>query len=65
MGALHPANRLAAYITRRLQPSLFHLSKVNEAIAKMATKSPSIDQTTEDKSKDVPTSQQNKTGMYK
>lgn len=61
MGALHPANRLAAYITRRLQPSLFHLSKVNEANAKTATKSPPPDPTTEDKSKDILTSPQNKT----
>ncbi|XP_040267666.1 MAX gene-associated protein-like isoform X4 [Bufo bufo] len=61
MGALHPANRLAAYVTRRLQPSLSHLSKVNEVSAKMATKSPSSDVITEDKSKDSLPSQQNKT----
>ncbi|KAE8587156.1 hypothetical protein XENTR_v10021880 [Xenopus tropicalis] len=30
MGALHPANRLAAYITHRLRPGLFSLSKLNE-----------------------------------
>ncbi|XP_018086530.1 MAX gene-associated protein isoform X2 [Xenopus laevis] len=30
MGALHPANRLAAYITHRLRPGLFNLSKLNE-----------------------------------
>ncbi|XP_040267665.1 MAX gene-associated protein-like isoform X3 [Bufo bufo] len=63
MGALHPANRLAAYVTRRLQPSLSHLSKVNEVSAKMATKSPSSDVITEDKSKDSLPSQQNKTGI--
>ncbi|KAG8449441.1 hypothetical protein GDO86_016191 [Hymenochirus boettgeri] len=30
MGALHPANRLAAYITHRLRPSLYNLSKCKE-----------------------------------
>ncbi|XP_044127733.1 MAX gene-associated protein isoform X3 [Bufo gargarizans] len=61
MGALHPANRLAAYVTRRLQPNLSHLSKVNEVSAKMATKSLSSNVITEDKSKDILPSQQNKT----
>ncbi|XP_056402642.1 MAX gene-associated protein isoform X2 [Hyla sarda] len=60
MGALHPANRLAAYVTRRLQPSLFHLPKVSEVRCKRATKSPS-ESTAEDKSEDVFTPPQNKT----
>ncbi|CAI9551637.1 unnamed protein product [Staurois parvus] len=34
MGALHPANRIAAYITHRLRPNLLYLSK--EANAKAA-----------------------------
>ncbi|KAM3918254.1 MAX gene-associated protein [Leptodactylus fuscus] len=62
MGALHPANRLAAYITHRLQPNLLQLSKVQEVSDKMATESPSSDPTTEDKANDIVTSQQNKTG---
>ncbi|XP_077120265.1 MAX gene-associated protein isoform X2 [Ranitomeya variabilis] len=57
MGALHPANRLAAYLTHRL--SHFHLSKVNKA--KMATNNPSSDSVTEEKAKDILESQQNKT----
>ncbi|KAM5129344.1 MAX gene-associated protein [Mantella aurantiaca] len=36
MGALHPANRIAAYITHRLRPNLLYLSKANEANAKSA-----------------------------
>ncbi|XP_063803987.1 MAX gene-associated protein isoform X8 [Pseudophryne corroboree] len=43
MGALHPANRLAAYITHRLRPSLFHLSKLTEAHVKMANKNPTLE----------------------
>ncbi|XP_071971797.1 MAX gene-associated protein isoform X5 [Engystomops pustulosus] len=61
MGALHPANRLAAYITHRLQPSLFNLSKGNEVSVKMAIKSSSSDSIAEEKSKSIPTSEQNKT----
>ncbi|XP_068110400.1 MAX gene-associated protein [Hyperolius riggenbachi] len=38
MGALHPANRLAAYITHRLRPSLLSLSKSKEATAKAKAK---------------------------
>ncbi|XP_073442542.1 MAX gene-associated protein isoform X2 [Dendrobates tinctorius] len=58
MGALHPANRLAAYLTHRLSPTRFHLSKVDKA--KMATKNPS-DSATEEKAKDILESRQNKT----
>ncbi|XP_075700971.1 MAX gene-associated protein isoform X2 [Rhinoderma darwinii] len=62
MGALHPANRLAAYITRRLQPSLFHLSKLNEISAKMAAKGlSSSDSNTVEKSKNILTSPHSKT----
>ncbi|XP_053330429.1 MAX gene-associated protein [Spea bombifrons] len=37
MGALHPANRLAAYITHRLQPSLHNVLKLNELNAQIPT----------------------------
>ncbi|CAH2327810.1 MAX gene-associated isoform X1 [Pelobates cultripes] len=39
MGALHPANRLAAYITHRLRPSLYNLSKLNELNSKLHSSS--------------------------
>ncbi|XP_069807487.1 MAX gene-associated protein isoform X2 [Dendropsophus ebraccatus] len=62
MGALHPANRLAAYVTHRLQPSsLLHLSKVNEVNGKKIAKSPS--DVMAEKSQDALPSQQNKTGI--
>ncbi|XP_018415557.1 PREDICTED: MAX gene-associated protein [Nanorana parkeri] len=35
MGALHPANRIAAYITHRLRPSLLYLSKAKKDRAKL------------------------------
>ncbi|XP_075048966.1 MAX gene-associated protein isoform X1 [Mixophyes fleayi] len=53
MGALHPANRLAAYITHRLRPSLFHLSKLSEINVKMAAKKPPLDSATDGNSKDI------------
>ncbi|MEE6492537.1 hypothetical protein FKM82_016599 [Ascaphus truei] len=39
MGALHPANRLAAYITGRLRPSLLDISTLSTMISKVASKS--------------------------
>uniref|UniRef100_A0A8C3S3S2 MAX gene-associated protein n=1 Tax=Chelydra serpentina TaxID=8475 RepID=A0A8C3S3S2_CHESE len=37
MGALHPANRLAAYITGRLQPTVLDLSTLSTVISKVAS----------------------------
>uniref|UniRef100_A0A4X2KIL8 MAX gene-associated protein n=1 Tax=Vombatus ursinus TaxID=29139 RepID=A0A4X2KIL8_VOMUR len=37
MGALHPANRLAAYITGRLRPSVLDLSTLSTVISKVAS----------------------------
>ncbi|XP_061467349.1 MAX gene-associated protein isoform X2 [Rhineura floridana] len=37
MGALHPANRLAAYITGRLRPTMLDLSTVSTVISKVAS----------------------------
>ncbi|XP_053124096.1 MAX gene-associated protein-like isoform X2 [Hemicordylus capensis] len=37
MGALHPANRLAAYITGRLRPTVLDLSTVSTVISKVAS----------------------------
>ncbi|KAM4014030.1 MAX gene-associated protein isoform 2-T4 [Anomaloglossus baeobatrachus] len=61
MGALHPANRLAAYLTQRLDPKHFHISKANEALTKMATSSPASDSTTKEKSKSILLAPQSKT----
>ncbi|XP_009950601.1 PREDICTED: MAX gene-associated protein [Leptosomus discolor] len=38
MGALHPANRLAAYITGRLRPTVLDISSLSTVISKVATK---------------------------
>ncbi|XP_073494919.1 MAX gene-associated protein isoform X2 [Phyllobates terribilis] len=54
IGALHPANRLAAYLTHRLSPRRFHLSNINRA--KMPTES-----ATEEKAENILKSWQNKT----
>ncbi|KAM9147954.1 MAX gene-associated protein isoform 4-T5 [Pangshura tecta] len=37
MGALHPANRLAAYITGRLRPTVLDLSTLSTVISKVAS----------------------------
>ncbi|XP_017665543.1 PREDICTED: MAX gene-associated protein isoform X1 [Lepidothrix coronata] len=37
MGALHPANRLAAYITGRLQPTVLHIAALSTVISKVAS----------------------------
>ncbi|XP_066486947.1 MAX gene-associated protein isoform X3 [Tiliqua scincoides] len=37
MGALHPANRLAAYITGRLRPTVLDLSSLSTVISKVAS----------------------------
>ncbi|XP_069494899.1 MAX gene-associated protein [Ambystoma mexicanum] len=37
MGALHPANRLAAYITGRLRPTVLDLSTLSTVISKVTT----------------------------
>ncbi|KAM9292058.1 MAX gene-associated protein isoform 2-T3 [Morus bassanus] len=37
MGALHPANRLAAYITGRLQPTVLDISALSTVISKVAS----------------------------
>ncbi|KAK2533184.1 Mga [Columba livia] len=37
MGALHPANRLAAYITGRLQPTVLDISSLSTVISKVAS----------------------------
>ncbi|XP_010143037.1 PREDICTED: MAX gene-associated protein [Buceros rhinoceros silvestris] len=37
MGALHPANRLAAYITGRLQPTVLDISTLSTVISKVAS----------------------------
>ncbi|KAM6311289.1 MAX gene-associated protein [Aegotheles albertisi] len=37
MGALHPANRLAAYITGRLRPTVLHISTLSTVISKVAS----------------------------
>lgn len=36
MGALHPANRLAAYITGRLQPTVLDIAALSTVISKVA-----------------------------
>uniref|UniRef100_A0A8D0F0I5 MAX gene-associated protein n=1 Tax=Strix occidentalis caurina TaxID=311401 RepID=A0A8D0F0I5_STROC len=38
MGALHPANRLAAYITGRLRPTVLDISTLSTVISKVASK---------------------------
>lgn len=71
MGALHPANRIAAYITHRLRPNLLYLSK--EASAKAAANNAVSESSTATENSKVPTdgqkttvaSPQSKTGMYK
>lgn len=37
MGALHPANRLAAYITGRLRPTVLDISTLSTVISKVAS----------------------------
>ncbi|XP_063296323.1 MAX gene-associated protein [Pelobates fuscus] len=57
MGALHPANRLAAYITHRLRPSLYNLSKLNELNSKLHSSSLSTSSGSMDENgKDSPSS---------
>ncbi|XP_073466888.1 MAX gene-associated protein [Aquarana catesbeiana] len=59
MGALHPANRIAAYITHRLRPNLLYLSK--EASAKAAANNAVSESSTAIENSKVPTDGQKTT----
>ncbi|XP_040189818.1 MAX gene-associated protein isoform X2 [Rana temporaria] len=59
MGALHPANRIAAYITHRLRPNLLYLSK--EASAKAAANNAGSESSTANENVKVATDGQKNT----
>ncbi|XP_029454521.1 MAX gene-associated protein isoform X2 [Rhinatrema bivittatum] len=48
MGALHPANRLAAYITGRLRPTVLDISTLSTVISKVASNAASVKTTASD-----------------
>ncbi|KAM4690514.1 MAX gene-associated protein [Rhinophrynus dorsalis] len=54
MGALHPANRLAAYITHRLRPSLYSLAKLSDVNSKAALNPTVTSCIVDEKFKDIP-----------
>nr|XP_008102517.1 PREDICTED: MAX gene-associated protein isoform X2 [Anolis carolinensis] len=58
MGALHPASRLAAYLTGRLRPSMLDLSTISTVISKEASNTKVS--ASESKSAEVPTSETSK-----
>ncbi|XP_028579276.2 MAX gene-associated protein-like isoform X3 [Podarcis muralis] len=59
MGALHPANRLAAYITGRLRPTMLDLSTLSTAISKAESDAKLA--SSEPQSAEVPTTEISKT----
>ncbi|XP_071600791.1 MAX gene-associated protein isoform X2 [Heliangelus exortis] len=59
MGALHPANRLAAYITGRLRPTVLPISALSTVISKVASQGKAA--ASETTSVQVPTSSSPKT----
>ncbi|XP_033001580.1 MAX gene-associated protein-like [Lacerta agilis] len=59
MGALHPANRLAAYITGRLRPTMLDLSTLSTAISKAESDAKLA--ASEPQSAEVPTAEISKT----
>ncbi|XP_060118804.1 MAX gene-associated protein-like [Heteronotia binoei] len=62
MGALHPANRLAAYITGRLQPTVLDLSTLSTVVSKVPS-NPKVGGS-EPQSVDVSTSNTTKTQVF-
>lgn len=62
MGALHPANRLAAYITGRLQPTVLDLSTLSTVVSKVAS-NPKV-AGSEPQSVDLPASNTAKTNIF-